>query len=207
MKDQLNTLKVAGLFLIAIFLFYANLDMINTLFLSDNGNNRTLYIKNPIIPANNEIADLICDIYFNKDNDGGESQNSNRALFIDNLHILDNPEDSKKLHICLNGEITGYVYIIYEFIPSSNCSDINYLLITDTEYRIINFIFLCDMIDGKYVIPYYKFEQYTNQFLNKNLITSEFENINIPSLYERYFEYFKKSIVDLQTNLQMSYKK
>jgi len=178
--------------------------MVRSLFFSGSGKNKMLYIKNAVIPSNEEIADLLGDIYLNKETDNGDLKNANRNLLIENLFILDDPELNIKRHIKVNGNIIGYVYIIHERIPCPYCSDVNYLLIADTEYGINNFIFLGDIVNGKQIISYEEFEKYTNRFLNKNLITSEFENIKVAHEYKKHSKYFRKSIIGLQTQVRLS---
>lgn len=204
MKKQLSILKFAGLCIIAMVLIYANINMVRTLFFSDSGKNRMLYIKNAVIPSNEEIANMLKDLYANGDEENGELKSKSQKLIANSLLSLDDSIDSNKRNIQLNGETIGYVYIIHERIPCPYCSDVNYLLIADTEYRINNFIFIADIVNGKQTIPIEEFEKYTFRFLHKNLLTADFEIIEQSPEYKRHSKYFKNSIIRLQTQVRLS---
>ncbi|KPK96250.1 hypothetical protein AMJ80_01125 [bacterium SM23_31] len=216
---KLDILKYTGLGIIGIFLIYANINMIGRLFFSGSSNAEE--IKKFVITSNEAIADTLRSLWsigeINNAEDGftslrGAQRRSNlsfqaesRTLTADSLIIIDAPIESNKRHIIYCDSLIGYAYIIHEPIACPTCSDINYFLITDNGYTIKHIIFLRDIVEGYKIIPVEKFEEFSNQFLNKNLLNDDFMPVKVFSNPENHSIYFKESIKKLQKQVRLFY--
>jgi len=179
-------------------------------------------LKTVVIPTNEQIADTLRSLWSIGERYNGEEgvmslrvsrdfgRRSNlafqaeiRTLTADSLLVLDDPIESNKRHIISGDSLIGYAYIIHEPIACSSCSDINYILITDNEYTIKNIIFLRDIVEGYKIIHVEKFEEFSNQFLNKNLLHDDFTLIKVISNPEKHSIYFKESIKTLYKKIKV----
>jgi len=211
---KLDILKYTGLGVIGIFLIYANINMIGNILFSDS-NNLNMNLKTFVEPSNVEIAGLVSEIYLNSFSENGEMLSSLRINPVnqvnpvknenDSLVIIDAPIESNKRHIISGDSIIAYAYIIHEPIACPTCSDINYLLITDNGYTIKHIIFLRDIVEGYKIIPVEKFEEFSNKFLNLNLLNDDFMQIKVISNPEKHSLYFKESLKKLQKQVRLFY--
>jgi len=207
---KLDILKYTGLGIIGIFLIYANINMIGNLFFSDS--DKAAEIKKFVIPSNEAIADTLRSLWSTGETNNGEdgfmsfrAQSRNLAFNTDSLVVLDDPIESNKRHIIYCDSLIAYAYVIHEQIACPTCSDINYLLITDNEYTIKHIFFLRDIVEGYKIIPIEKFEEFSNKFLNLNLLNDDFMMIKVISNPEKHSLYFKESIKNLQKQVRLFY--
>ena len=224
---KLDILKYTGLGIIGILLIYANINMAWKMFFRSNDSIR-MNLKTVVIPTNTEIADLIYNIYSESATNNGELNTENRKLSTmslrgtqrrsnlafqaesrkltaDSLLILDAPIESNKRNIISGDSLIAYAYIIHEQIACSTCSDINYLLITDKNYTIKHIIFLRDIVEGYKIIPVEKFEEFSNQFLEMNLLNDDFNLVKTLSSPKKHSKYFKENIIKLQKQVSLFY--
>jgi len=216
---KLNILKYTGLGIIGIFLLYANINMVGKLFFA--GSDKAEEIKKFVIPSNEAIADTLRSLWSigetNKGENGFKSlrgaerrsnlsfQADSQKLKADSLVVLDDPIESNKRHIISGDSIIAYAYVIHEQIACPTCSDINYILITDNGYTIKHIIFLRDIVEGYKIIPVEKFEEFSNQFLEMNLLNDDFTPVKVISNPEKHSLYFKESIKKIQKQVRMFY--
>ena len=216
---KFNILKYTGLGIIGIFLVYANINMIGKLFFSDSSN--AAEIKKFVIPTNEQIADTLHSLWSIGETNNGEEgimslrgaqrrsnlvfQAESRTLTADSLIIIDAPIESNKRHIIYCDSLIGYAYIIHEPIACPTCSDINYFLITDNGYTIKHIIFLRDIVEGYKIIPVEKFEEFSNQFLEMNLLNDDFIPVKVVSDPAKHSLYFKESITKLKKQVRLFY--
>ena len=216
---KLEILKYTGLGIIGIFILYANINMIGKLFFSDSSN--AAEIKKFVIPTNEQIADTLRTLWSIGETNNGEEgfmslrgtqRRSNlsfqaeiRKLNADSLVVLYAPVESNKRHIISGDSLIAYAYIIHEPIACTTCSDINYLLITDNGYTIKHIIFLRDIVEGYKIVPVEKFEEFSNKFLNKNLLNDDLMSVKVVSNPQKHSIYFKESIKKLQKQMRMFY--
>jgi len=60
-------------------------------------------------------------------------------------------------------------------------------------------------VEGYKIIPVEKFEEFSNQFLNKNLLNDDFMPVKVFSNPENHSIYFKESIKKLQKQVRLFY--
>jgi len=203
---KLDIFKYTGLGIIGIILIYANINLAWNMFFRSNDAIR-MNLKTIVIPTNEQIADTLRHIYSNLDNDNGDKKAKSQELTANSLQIIDDPIESNKRHIINGDSLIAYAYVIHEPIACPTCSDINYLLITDNDYTIKHIIFLRDIIEGYKIVSIEKFEEFSNKFLNKNLLHDDFMPIKVISNPGKHSLYFKESIKNLQKQVRLFYEK
>jgi hypothetical protein len=182
-----DTLKYIGLGLIAVILVFANTMMVYKTFFAKN--RIDFNIKNHVITTNQQIKYYVDSLFVNNNKD---------TIKINNDEI-----ESNKRIIMEKDIILGFVYIIYEQINCPSCSDVNYLLVLDKEYRILNFVFLRNIVEGYKIFPIEEFKKFTNTLIGKNLLTNTFSEMNIPTDPLKYSIYFKRSILSVQNQARL----
>ena len=212
---KLDTLKYTGLSIIGIILIYANINMVGKLFFSGSSNNIKMNLKTFVEPTNDEIAGLVKELYQNGISENSEMLSSLKTNPVnpvnpvknkkDSLIVLDDPIESNKRHVISGDSLIAYAYVIHEQIACPTCSDINYLLITDINYIIKHIIFLRDIVEGYKIIPVEKFEEFSNQFLEMNLLNDDFMLVKVVSDPAKHSLYFKESIKKLQKQVRLFY--
>ena len=193
-----DTLKYIGLGLIAVALLALNVNMVYKMFFAKNRLNPDY--KKPVEITNDDIrryADSLFTQFGNKSASGGK----------DSLTIVDNVIESNKRIIMNKKDTIGFCYIVYEPIPCSSCSDINYILMVNKTYTINKMFFLRNIVEGNKIVPFDSLANYIASFINKSLITGDFSKIQTLGIFKKNTEYLKKSIIKLQKQAQLFYEK
>jgi len=60
-------------------------------------------------------------------------------------------------------------------------------------------------VEGYKIIPVEKFEEFSNQFLEMNLLNDDFTPVKVISNPEKHSLYFKESIKKIQKQVRMFY--
>ena len=193
------------------------------MFFSSN-DSTSMNLKTFVIPTNEKIADTLRSLWSIGETNNGEEgvmslrsrslgrsnlsfHTESRKLKADSLLVLDDPIESNKRHIISGDSIIGYAYVIHEQIACPSCSDINYLLITDTNYTIKHIISLHDIVEDYKIISINKLRKYSNQFIGLRLLGSDFTSIKEISEAKKYSHYFINSILSIQKKFKLLYEK
>jgi len=172
-----DTLKYIGLGLIAIVLLAVNVNLIRNMFFIKRDPN----IKVGINPSNEQIKLFIDSIY----------KQINVQIFFDSL------EYNRRI-ITQNEDTIGYAYIVNEPIPCLSCSNINFLLIVENDYDIVNVILLREIYEDFKKISKNDFENFLKNIIGRNLLKSDFSKILLPSIPKKHAKYFLENIKKLQ---------
>jgi hypothetical protein len=183
-----DTLKYIGLVLIAVVLVFANTMMVYKTFFAKNRLNPDY--KKPVAVMNEDIRRYADSLFMHRDS----------------LWIVEDDIMSNKRIIIENGDTLGFAFVVYEPIPCPSCSDVNYLLITNNEYIIKNIIFMQDIIEGYKVVNIDTFKEFSNQFVNLSLLKDDFKKIILKNAKKNY-QYFKSSIINIQSDVKLFYEK
>jgi len=186
---KIETVKYVGLCFIVIALIVLNVNMFYRMFFAKNRLNPDY--KKPVAVTNEDILRYADSVF----------------VHGDSLTIIDDAIESNKQIITEKEDTFGFSYIVNEPINCPSCSDINYLLFTDSEYTIRNIIFLRDIIEDYKVVQLDSFGLIVNQFLQKNLIKDDFSSIQMINKPKKYSKYFKESIIKVQEQARLFYEK
>lgn len=180
-----NSLKYIPILLIVLLLILLNIDSVKKAINGDS-DNIAFDIKTVIIPTDEEIIVFLDSIFI-----------------VPEKRIVRDPIELNKRIILKSDLILGYVYIIHEKIPCPNCSDINFMLITDEKLIIKHIKYLRPNIEDNKVIAKDYCENYAGKFLNRSLVNGDFDVIKNNDRYQKFTYALTKSIVDLKEKVRL----
>jgi len=180
-----DTLKYIGLGLIAVVLLAANINMVY----------KTFFAKNRLDPSYKQPA-VVTDEQISRYAD---------TLFThtDSLIINDDGIMSNKRIIIENGDTLGFAFIVYEPIPCPSCSDVNYILFTDTRYSILKIIYFRDIIEDYKAIPKKTFLNETGDLIGMNVLRDSLTVSFSDKVPKKQSQAFTASILDLQSRVRL----
>jgi hypothetical protein len=180
-----ESLKYIGLGLIAVVLVFANTMMVYKTFFAKNRLNPDY--KNPVKVTNEDIRRYADSVFVHRDS----------------LWIVEDDIMSNKRIIMENGDTLGYVFIVYEPIPCPSCSNLNYMLFTDKEYKLKDIILLRDVIEDYKVIEKEQVSTVVKPFTGINLLLNE-DDIQISiDKPKKFITAFKESVYELQRKVRL----
>jgi len=182
-----NIVKYSGLILVAVVLVFANTMMIYKTFFAKSRLDPSY--KQPAVVTDDDIRRYADSVFTHKDS----------------LRVVEDEIMSNKRIIIENGDTLGFAFIVYEPIPCPSCSDVNYVLITDKEYIIMDIRFLKEIIEGYEVINMDTVIMYSQQFISLTIVYSDISSIKPLEKPKKYSEYFINTLITLQKQIILFY--